>query len=127
MAWFLAAALVMALLMLGLLMVSELVGRAHGAKAAETGPGDEGRAEKPEPTRQTAAHVPDALRSRFGVTQREQEVLELVLTGYTARDISARLVVSENTVKTHLRRAYAKMGVHSRAEARALIEELSGR
>lgn len=119
--WFLASALVVALLMLGLMVVSEIIGRARDTVAPIPGASMEEDALPDYPE----LRAPSALRTRFGVTQREEEVLALVLSGHTAKDISLRLMVSENTVKTHLRRSYSKMGVHSRAEARALIEELS--
>lgn len=51
---------------------------------------------------------------------REQEVLHELAHGLGNRAIAERLVVSPDTVKTHLRRVYRKLGVNSRAEAVAL-------
>jgi DNA-binding NarL/FixJ family response regulator len=51
------------------------------------------------------------------LSQREQEILELVATGTTNREAAARLFISEATVKTHLLHIYAKLGVNDRAAA----------
>lgn len=54
------------------------------------------------------------------LTERESELLSLLSTGMTNRELGNHLYVSENTVKTHLRRLYAKLGVRNRAQAAAL-------
>lgn len=51
-----------------------------------------------------------------GLGAAESRVACLAAEGYTVLNISARLGVSESTVRTHLRRVYAKLGVHGRAE-----------
>jgi DNA-binding NarL/FixJ family response regulator len=55
--------------------------------------------------------------ARHGLTQRESEVLSLVVTGLSNRGIAGRLVVSDETVKSHLRSIYRKLGVSDRAGA----------
>lgn len=50
------------------------------------------------------------------LTPREREVLTLLATGLTNDDISDRLRLSRHTVKTHLNRAMAKLGVSERAQ-----------
>jgi DNA-binding NarL/FixJ family response regulator len=52
---------------------------------------------------------------------REKQVLELLVTGLTNRQIAARLFLAESTVKTHLVSAFAKLGVRSRKDAVALL------
>lgn len=47
-------------------------------------------------------------------TQRERQCLTLVARGYTNGQIGRHLYLSEDTVKSHLRRAYQKLGVTSR-------------
>jgi DNA-binding NarL/FixJ family response regulator len=51
------------------------------------------------------------------VSQRELEVLQLIASGATNREVAERLFVSEATVKTHLLHIYAKLGVNDRAAA----------
>lgn len=53
------------------------------------------------------------------LTEQETEVMALLATGRSNRQIAAELFISEKTVKNHLSRAYAKLGVSSRAEAMA--------
>ena len=50
------------------------------------------------------------------LTDREHEVLQLILEGKTNKAISAELDISENTVKTHVKNIYSKYNVSSRAE-----------
>jgi DNA-binding NarL/FixJ family response regulator len=57
-------------------------------------------------------------------TRREAEVLALVADGCTTREIATRLVLSECTVRRHVRNACAKLGATSRAAAVAAAVEL---
>ena len=50
------------------------------------------------------------------LTVREQEVLELILCGKSNHEIAEALIISENTVKTHVRNIFSKYDVGSRAE-----------
>jgi DNA-binding NarL/FixJ family response regulator len=52
-----------------------------------------------------------------GLTARELEVLTLMADGHNNAQIAASLFVSENTVKTHVRRIFDKLGSHDRAAA----------
>ena len=56
-------------------------------------------------------------------TEHELAVLRLVAEGLSNQAIAGHLVVAESTVKTHLRRAYAKLGAANRAHAIALARE----
>ncbi len=58
----------------------------------------------------------DDIFSRTGISSREQEIVYLVLKGLGNRDIAKQLFISPNTVKTHIRNIFRKMGVKSRFE-----------
>lgn len=58
-----------------------------------------------------------------GLTPREVEVLALVSTGSSNREISAELVISEHTVARHVQNIFAKLGVSSRTAASAFAHE----
>jgi two-component system, NarL family, response regulator LiaR len=69
------------------------------------------------------AAVPDELRwpgRDVGLTERESELLALLPTGMTNRELGARLYISENTVKTQLRSLFAKLDVRNRVQAVSL-------
>jgi ATP/maltotriose-dependent transcriptional regulator MalT len=51
------------------------------------------------------------------LTEREQEILRLVATGTSNKDIAQQLFISSNTVKVHLRNIFAKINVTTRTEA----------
>ncbi len=51
------------------------------------------------------------------LSEREQEVLQLLAAGQSNREIAQRLIVGLNTVKTHVKSIYAKLDVHSRTQA----------
>lgn len=59
----------------------------------------------------------------YGLSNRELEVLGLFAQGRSANWIADHFVISKNTVRTHLRNAYAKLGVHTRQE---LLDFLAG-
>jgi DNA-binding CsgD family transcriptional regulator len=50
------------------------------------------------------------------LSEREREVFELALTGISAREIADRLTLTEATIRSHLARIYAKLGVGGRLE-----------
>jgi DNA-binding NarL/FixJ family response regulator len=54
------------------------------------------------------------------LTGRELEILGLIADGLFNREISERLVLSEETVKTHVRHVLAKLSARSRAHAVAI-------
>jgi DNA-binding NarL/FixJ family response regulator len=58
--------------------------------------------------------------SRWGLTSRESEALALLSTGMGNRAIAQALFVSENTVRTHLKAVFRKLGVTTRSQAVAL-------
>lgn len=57
----------------------------------------------------------DAVQKRFGLTDRELQVTEAIVTGATNSEISERLMISEHTVKDYVKRIIRKTGVKNRS------------
>jgi DNA-binding NarL/FixJ family response regulator len=55
--------------------------------------------------------------ARQGLTHRESEVLALVVSGLSNRAVAGRLVLGDETIKSHLRSIYRKLNVNDRAGA----------
>ncbi|AYA15795.1 DNA-binding response regulator [Streptomyces alfalfae] len=75
------------------------------------------QAEEPEPE-------PDALP---GLTEREREILALIGEGLTNRQIGRRLYLAEKTVKNHISRLLAKLGVERRIQAAVIATRAQDR
>lgn len=58
--------------------------------------------------------------AHLGLTQRESEVLALLVANHSNKGIAAKLVISEDTVKTHIRGLYRKLSVSDRGGAIAM-------
>ena len=74
---------------------------------------------RPDVARADALARADAAPRPAGVSAREVEVLRLVASGRTNRDIARALVISDHTVRRHLQNIFNKIGVSSRAAATA--------
>jgi NarL family two-component system response regulator LiaR len=61
---------------------------------------------------------------KSALTPREWEVLDLMTTGASTQEISSELVISLETVQSHIKHILRKLAVHSRAEAIARAHEL---
>ena len=73
------------------------------------------------PDKSPAELVSDA----HNLSQREREVLVLIMRGRNVPAIAEELVLSRNTVQTHVRHIYEQLGVHSRQELVAYVEGFS--
>jgi DNA-binding CsgD family transcriptional regulator len=70
----------------------------------------------PAPARGTFERNEAAIRS-LGLTARECEILELLASGQSNKELARTLGISPNTVKTHLARLYEKLDVQKRVQA----------
>jgi DNA-binding CsgD family transcriptional regulator len=77
---------------------------------AQSRPADHGLAHPP-------AHAFEDLRSNFGFTEREHDVLRLLARGATNTRVAYELSISESTVKSHVKHIFRKLGTTTRAEA----------
>jgi DNA-binding NarL/FixJ family response regulator len=59
----------------------------------------------------------------FHLTTRESQILRLVWKGGSNKAIARDLFLTENTIETHLRRIYEKLGTRKRTQAAALARE----
>jgi len=69
----------------------------------------------------TLPNVCSALSRQYGLSKREETVLQLLAQKKSGPDIAAELFISPETSKTHIRNIYKKIGVHSRSELEDLL------
>jgi DNA-binding CsgD family transcriptional regulator len=74
----------------------------------------------------TAITLTTSTLDGLGLTPREAEVLALVTSGLTNRQIGERLFVSEKTASVHVSNLMRKMGATSRVDAAAMAQRLQG-
>ena len=86
-----------------------------------------GNAESDKSSGSSASRNSGIPRSAFQepLTAQEQRVLRMFAAGLSRQEIASELVVSVNTVKTHLRHVYRKLDVSNRRQARDAARQLS--
>lgn len=100
-------------------LVMELIGKHFELEAARGMASVPPAAELSARDRRSALmqRVCDALQRDEGkLTDRESEICARIVVGYTTTGISRCLEISENTVATHRKRAYAKLGISAQSE-----------
>jgi len=116
------------------IVIARAESEARAAAGQSTSPHDGGAA--PTSTvKQNQAHDADApnyqdrlskqaalVRQHYRLSARETEVMELIARGNTVARIAEQLVVSENTIRTHSKRIYAKLDIHKKQELVDLLE-----
>ncbi len=65
----------------------------------------------------------EQLIAEAALTGREKDIVKLIMQGLSNKLIAEQLFISENTLKTHLRKIYAKFGVHKKSELLARFIE----
>ena len=63
----------------------------------------------------------ELIGEKFYLSRREVEIMRLVVQGFTIAAIAEELFISENTVKTHMRRLYAKLDIHKKQQLFSLV------
>lgn len=64
------------------------------------------------------------LRDQYELSTRESEVMELIARGNSVATIADKLVISENTVRTHSKHIYTKLEIHKKQELLDLLEDV---
>ena len=92
------------------------------ASVAPSGAAAPARAPAPAPAADAIAGACATLSARHALSAREAVVLELLARGNTRQSIATKLVVSENTVRTHVKNIYAKLRIHSKQQLIDLVD-----
>jgi DNA-binding NarL/FixJ family response regulator len=71
-------------------------------------------------TKSTAERITEAC-NQYKLTQREKELIELIYSGKTNKEIAEMLFLAESTVKTHVYNIFRKMEVKNRIEVICII------
>lgn len=66
----------------------------------------------------------ERLRQKFQISDREIEIIKLILKGKNRAQISSKLFISESTVKNHIYSLYKKLGIKNRAQLLELFRHL---
>ncbi|WKE69955.1 response regulator transcription factor [Streptomyces sp. WP-1] len=98
-----------------------LVDGLRGSAAAHTSSqlaATEGQNTSPPPS-QLQSSMGQSIRSRFRLSVREAEIMDLIASGMTNQQIAAACFISEKTVKNHINRIFAKLQTATRSQAAA--------
>ena len=86
----------------------------------------EGPAREDEPVRKGRFGLAiEALAADYQLSPRETDVLRCLAMGYNSSTTASKLGISWNTVRTHTRNVYGKLGVHSQQELIAMVDDVT--
>ena len=66
----------------------------------------------------------ERISAEYGLTPREADVVRYVSQGYSLKRAAELLGVTINTVRTHMRSVYAKLGIHDRQQLIELAQRM---
>lgn len=72
----------------------------------------------------SSSTVLHSLATSHGLTDREEDILALIVHGRDAQAIASQLYISVNTVRSHSKSIYRKLDIHSKQELLDLIDEI---
>lgn len=98
------------IILIGAVLILYFMGRRTPGEAAALNAAAAGKTEAPLPSEMVERlnHASESFQKKF--SQKEKEVLELVLQGKPYREVAARIGISESSVKTYMSRIYEKTG-----------------
>lgn len=106
-------------------IVAVAVSRLQGSRRGDAAPVADSAA-KPEGPADLVEARCASVSGRYGLTERESQVLSYLAHGRDVPAIAERMCVSRETVKAHLKSIHRKLGVHSRQELLDLLESEAG-
>lgn len=71
----------------------------------------------------SAWKISDDFAEVYKLTEREREVADLFLQGRSLKKVASLLVISPNTVQSHIKSVYRKLDIHSKDELIDLVEK----
>jgi DNA-binding CsgD family transcriptional regulator len=77
-----------------------------------------------EPTEGEAISIPDDFLQRFGISNRERDIIEMMGRGFSNNAIAEKLFISTTTVKNHVYHSYRKTGVGNKVQLLNLVNSL---
>ena len=96
-----------------------ITNQSHGGSHIENF--HEAATQKTTPNRFDLESICERISLRYDLSPRESEVFSLLAHGYTLENIRDELFISKNTVNSHTKHIYKKMGIHSRQELLNLV------
>ena len=95
------------------------IGAAGQADAAQTAPAGTPTVAPVDPIAQACA----VIAKKYALSEREGEVLDLLARGNTRMSIAEKLIISENTVRVHVKNIYAKLHIHSKQQLIDMVDK----
>ncbi len=95
--------------------------KAHAARPGAAPMGATSQAAEA-PAADPISQVCVVIAKKYGLSEREGEVLDLLARGNTRMSIAEKLIISENTVRVHVKNIYAKLHIHSKQQLIDMVD-----